>query len=280
MGIVIPRGFGERLRRGEKGKVQVLADGSDSNAAVIGLGYMGIALRKYSNHIVQETLRRQGLRRPPAATVTPEIRVWYNPELKSAFFMIPGVLGLLLMVTTMMTTSMGIVREKEIGTLEQLIVTPIRSHELILGKLLPFVLVGFIEVSVVLTAATLIFQVPIRSGIPLIFFFCGLFLLTTLGLGLFISTISNTQQQAMMTSGFFVMMPFMMLSGFVFPIENMPEVIQAVTYLIPLRYFFVIIRALFLKGVGFAALWREALALLVWGVGILGLSILRFRRSL
>jgi ABC-2 type transport system permease protein len=161
-----------------------------------------------------------------------------------------------------------------------LIVTPIRSHELILGKLLPFVLVGFIEVSVVLTAATLIFQVPIRSGIPLIFFFCGLFLLTTLGLGLFISTISNTQQQAMMTSGFFVMMPFMMLSGFVFPIENMPEVIQAVTYLIPLRYFFVIIRALFLKGVGFAALWREALALLVWGVGILGLSILRFRRSL
>jgi ABC-2 type transport system permease protein len=280
MGVVIPRGFGESLRKGEKGRVQVLADGSDSNAAVIGLGYMGIALRKYSNDIVQEKLLWQGLRRPPAATVIPETRVWYNPELKSAFFMIPGVLGLLLMVTTMMTTSMGIVREKEIGTLEQLIVTPIRSYELILGKLLPFVLVGFIEVSVVLTAATLIFHIPIRSGILLVYFFCGLFLLTTLGLGLFVSTISHTQQQAMMTSGFFVMMPFMMLSGFVFPIENMPDVIQAVTYLIPLRYFFVIIRALFLKGVGLAALWREALALFVWGVGILGLSILRFRRSL
>jgi len=280
MAIVFPRDFGKKLKDGERSPIQVLVDGSDSNAAVIGLNYLGSALREYSNKLALERLNRDGVRQIPAARVGLEPRIWYNPQLKSMYFMIPGVLCILLMVTTMMTTSMGVVREKELGTMEQLIVTPIRPWELIVGKLFPFAIIGFLETAFALAASALVFHVPIRSNIFLIFFAAGLFLLTTLGLGLFVSTVSNTQQQAMMTAGFFIMMPFMMLSGFIFPIENMPGVIQAATYLIPLRYFLVILRALFLKGVGLAVLWKNALALFVWGVSILALSILRFHKRL
>jgi ABC-2 type transport system permease protein len=178
-----------------------------------------------------------------------------------------------------MLTAMSIVREKEIGTMEQLMVTPIRSFELILGKLLPFAIVGIIEVAIVVIAALLIFHMPIRGSIPLLFGCSILFLLSTLGVGLFISTISQTQQQAMMSS-FFFFMPAMLLSGFAFPIRNMPPIVQYLTYLNPLRYFMQIVRGLFLKGVGMEFLWRNTAALFIFGVAILVFSALRFHKKL
>ena len=178
------------------------------------------------------------------------MRVWFNPQLESRNFMMPGVLALLLLVMTTNLSSMAIVRERELGTLEQLNVTPLGRWELILGKLLPYALIGFIDVLLVIAVAVLWFEVPLRGSLRLLLAMSLIYLLRTLGLGLFISTISDTQQQAMMTATFFFLMPMMYLSGFIFPIENMPAVIQSVTYLIPLRYFLVIVRGIFLKGVG------------------------------
>ena len=189
--------------------------------------------------------------------------------------MLPGILALLLLAITTNLSSMGIVREREVGTLEQLNVTPLRRWELIVGKLLPYALVGMIDVCLVLTVAVFWFQVPLRGSVTLLFALTAVYLLSTLGLGLFISTISSTQQQAMMTSMFFFLMPMIYLSGFIFPIENMPAAIQPLTYLFPLRYFLVILRSIFLKGVGLETLWPQALALTAWGVGILTLAIAR-----
>jgi ABC-2 type transport system permease protein len=183
------------------------------------------------------------------------------------------------MMITMVLTSLGIVKEKELGTMEQLIVTPMRPRDLILGKLLPFFLIGLVEIAVVVAAAVFGFGVPVKGSVWLLFGLSPIFMLTTLGLGLFISTISRNQQQAMLTAAFFII-PQIILSGFVFPIENMPRLIQALTYVVPLRYFLVIIRGLFLKAVGLAALWDEAAALVVFGLAILTLSVLRFHKKL
>ena len=210
--------------------------------------------------------------------IDPRIRVWFNPELESRDFMIPGILALLLLVVTTNLSSMGIVRERELGTLEQLNVTPLRRWELVVGKLLPYGLVGMVDVLLVLAVAIGWFQVPLRGSIALLIALTLIYLLTTLGLGLFVSTISSTQQQAMMTSMFFFLMPMMYLSGFIFPIENMPAVIQPITYLIPLRYYLVIVRSIFLKGVGLETLWPQAAALTAWGVAILALAIMRYTK--
>src|SRR2546430_15213980 len=210
-----------------------------------------------------------------AGEIDARVRVWFNPQLESRDFMIPGILALLLLVVTTNLSSMAIVRERELGTLEQLNVTPLRRWELIVGKLLPYGLVGMIDVLLVLAVALGWFQVPLRGSIWLLLVLTVVYLLTTLGLGLFVSTISSTQQQAMMTSMFFFLMPMMYLSGFVFPIENMPPVIQPITYLIPLRYYLVILRSIFLKGVGLETLWPQAAALAAWGLAILSLAIMR-----
>jgi ABC-2 type transport system permease protein len=210
----------------------------------------------------------------------PEPRVWFNPDLKSSYYMVPGVVALVLMLITMMLTSLGIVREKEIGTLEQLMVTPIRPYQLILGKLIPFAVIGFLDVIIVLAIARFWFAVPLVGSLALLFALSGLFILTTLGLGLFISTIARSQQQAMLIAQFFFFMPFLFLSGFAFPVANMPRVIQYATYVIPLRYFLEIVRGVFLKGAGLSELWPQALALLGIGAAILSLSVLRFHKSL
>ncbi len=203
------------------------------------------------------------------------MRVWFNPELESRYFMIPGILALLLLVITTNLSLMAIVREREVGTLEQLNVTPIARWELIAGKLLPYGLIGLVDVLLVVAVALVWFEVPLRGSFLLLLALCVVYLMTTLGLGLFVSTISATQQQAMMTSSFFFLIPMVFLSGFVFPIENMPAWIQPVTYLSPLRYFLVILRGIFLKGIGLETLWPQAAALLAWGVGILTLAVLR-----
>ncbi len=278
LALIIPRGMGRRLAGGKPVSIQVIVDGAESQAAVIGLNYATMIGLKYSRQILLEWREQSSpVFSPPE--VEPEVRVWYNPELRSRNFMIPGVLAMVLMIVTMMLTSLGIVKEREQGTMEQLMVTPIRAHELILGKLLPFFLVGLIEISVVVAVAVFWFRVPVKGSIWLLFALSPTFMLTTLGLGLFISTISRNQQQAMLTAVFFIL-PQIILSGFVFPIENMPRLIQGLTYVVPLRYFLVIIRGLFLKAAGWSALGDETAALVVFGLVILGLSILRFRKRL
>jgi ABC-2 type transport system permease protein len=216
----------------------------------------------------------------PVGRIEPAVRVWYNPLLLTRHFMVPGIVGLLLSIITLILTSLGIVKEKEIGTLEQLIVTPIKPYQLMIGKLVPFVILGFVSVLIVLTAMTFIFDIPVRGSVIFLFFSSFLYILSTLGLGLFVSTISKTQQQAMMIAIFGVMMPMVYLSGFAFPLENMPKVIQYISYFIPLRYFIAIIRGVILKGIGFTDLWQETVVLFFMGVAILFLASLRFRKKL
>jgi ABC-2 type transport system permease protein len=279
MALSIPPGFGERLMRREPQALQIVADGSDASSITIALGYANNLLAGYGQSLGAGasggSSGSSGSGGLGAGAIEARVRVWFNPRLESRDFMLPGILALLLLAITTNLSSMGIVREREVGTLEQLNVTPLRRWELIVGKLLPYALVGMIDVCLVLTVAVFWFQVPLRGSVTLLFALTAVYLLSTLGLGLFISTISSTQQQAMMTSMFFFLMPMIYLSGFIFPIENMPAAIQPLTYLFPLRYFLVILRSIFLKGVGLEALWPEALALTLWGVGILALAIAR-----
>jgi ABC-2 type transport system permease protein len=275
MALTVPAEYGKRVRAGTPTTVQVVADGTDANSTNVALGYASALIAEYA----RELTAAAGLTQCPPL-VSAEVRVWFNPQLESRDFMIPGILALLLLVVTTNLSSMAIVRERELGTLEQLNVTPIARWELIVGKMLPYALIGFIDVLLVVLVAVFWFEVPLRGSLTLLLTMCAVYLLTTLGLGLFVSTISSTQQQAMMTSSFFFLIPMVFLSGFVFPIENMPTVVQPVTYLIPLRYFLIILRGIFLKGVGLETFWPDALALLGWGVGILTLATLRSSKRL
>jgi len=278
--LVVPRGFAGKLQRGERAPVQVLVDGSDSNFGVLGLSYLERATRLHSERLVREALERLPTGALAVPSIAAEPRVWYNPGLSSTLYMVPGVMGVILMVTTMIVTSMALVKEREQGTMEQLIVTPLRSGELIAGKLLPFVAVGFAEVTLALPVMRLVFDVPLEGSLALFYIFTGLFLLSTLGLGLFVSTLVRTQQQAMMVAAFFVMMPFTLLSGFIFPVDNMPLAIRAVAHAVPLKYYLTAVRGIFLKGTGWKDLWPEALVLLGWGAGILCLAIARSKKTL
>jgi len=277
--LVIPRGFAAELAAERTARVQLLIDGSDSMTAGMVAGYAGGVAGEYSAGIATERLERMRARVSRLPAVEARTRVWYNPELKSVNYMVPGVLSMILFLVTMLLTSMAIVKEREIGTLEQLVVTPITPAELIVGKTLPYIAIGFIDMLLVLALSTFWFRVPIAGSVLLLFALATVFIFTSLGLGLFISTISLTQQQAMMTT-FFIMLPSILLSGFMFPIANMPRFIQYVTLLIPLRYFLVIVRGIFLKGNGLAILWPQVAMLLAFGVAILGLSALRFRKRL
>jgi len=284
---VLP-GFARDIRRGSTAGVQVLVDGTNSNTAGIASNYVSQTIVGYAA-LVQQGQRNSRLMArsdaatgpspPPASGLDVQNRVWFNPDLRSRAYFVPGVIVNIIALVTIMLTAMSIVREKEIGTMEQLMVTPLRPIELMLGKLLPFAVVGLLQVIVVTVAALLIFGIPFRGNPLLLFASSIFFLLTTLGIGLFISTISRTQQQAMMTS-FFFFMPALLLSGFSFPIRNMPRPAQILTYLNPLRYFMEIVRSLFLKGTGIEYLWPQVVALLVFGAAILGLSSLRFHKRL
>ena len=278
MALSIPPDYGRKVGAGRPTTIQLVADGTDSNSTGVAMGYAQALIGGYVQDLAAAGRRRPAL--PVAGLVQPEIRVWFNPRLESRDFMIPGIVALLLLVITTNLSAMAIVREKEIGTLEQLNVTPLARWELITGKLLPYAFIGIIDVVLVLIVAIYWFEVPMRGSIPLLFGMCLIYLLSTLGLGLFVSTISQTQQQAMMTSIFFFLMPMIYLSGFIFPIENMPAWIQPLTYLIPLRYFLVIVRGIFQKGIGLEILWPQALALFAWGLGMLTLATLRSSKRL
>lgn len=276
MAMIIPHAFAEKLLKGEPAPLQVLVDGSEGNTAAIAVSYFNQIVSQFSSEFISG-FAGAGLK---TGGIKTEVRAWYNPEMESRNFMIPGVLVLILLVTTMNLTSMAVVKEKEIGTLEQIMVTPIRPAELIIGKLIPFTIVGAINATVVMVVMVYGFGIPIRGSVPLLVGLAGFFLLTTLGLGLFVSTITRTQQQAMMIGQFFVLQPMMYLSGFTFPVENMPWLLRMVSWGIPMRHFLVIVRSLILKGVGIDALWLQASLLLMMGAGILGASIMRFRKKL
>ena len=278
--LVIGAGYGEDVAAGRPPKVQVIADGSDANSAVVGLSHASRIVAGTSEELVVRALRNGETpsRRPGGIELVP--RVWYNPDLKSRWFFVPAVLAMVLMVMTMILSSMGVVREKEIGTMEQIIVTPIRPWQLIVGKLFPFAAIGILDLFLVTAIAVWHFRVPLRGSFPLLVLLTLLFLLTTLGLGLLVSTMVRTQQQAMISSAFLLMTPMIYLSGLVFPIENMPGIFQYITYAVPLRYYTVIIRGIFLKGAGMEVLWPEALALGLFGVIVLALASLRFRKRL
>ena len=276
LAVTIPADYGRKVGAGQPAAVQIIADGSDATSTNIGLGYASNLVASYAEELVLARLPA-GVR--PPGGLAAEVRVWFNPQLESKFFMIPGVLAILLIVMTVVLASMGIVREKELGTLEQLHVTPLRRWQLIVGKLLPYGLIGVIDVFLVVAVAIGWFRVPLLGSFWLLLAASMVFLLTTLGLGLFVSTISQNQQQAMMTAVFFFVTPMVYLSGFVFPIDSMPAWIQPVTYLIPLRYYLVIVRGIFLKGVGLETLWPQAVALLAWGVAILALATFRSHKT-
>ncbi len=292
MALSIPTGYGQAIGSRTPATVQVVADGTDANSTTVALGYATNLVATYAQTLIAAppaapvaagqdvgaTHASPLPARRPIGTFDPQVRVWFNPQLESKDFMIPGVLALLLLVMTAVLGSMGIVREKELGTLEQLNVTPLGRWQLIVGKLLPYGLIGAIDVFLVVAVAVFWFEIPLRGSFLLLFAMSLVYLLSTLGMGLFVSTISNTQQQAMMTAAFFVVVPMIYLSGFVFPIENMPAVIQPLTFLIPLRYYLVIVRGIFLKGVGLETFWKEALELFTFGVVILSLAAARARK--
>jgi ABC-2 type transport system permease protein len=273
------RGFGAELGAGRIAPLQILLDGTDSNTAGIVLTYAGMIAAGYNDRIRLEQAARAFGPSFRVGGVEMESRAWFNENLESRNFYVPAVIANIVFIITMLLSSMAVVREKEIGTMEQVIVTPIRRSEFILGKTVPFILIGFIDVALITLVAAFWFGVPIRGSIPLLFGATALFLMSSLGFGLLISTVSRTQQQAMM-SAFFFIFPAMLLSGFAFPIENMPETVQWLTFLNPLRYYLVIIRGIFLKGVGFGILWQQFLALFLLGTVILGFAVSRFRKTL
>lgn len=276
MALTIPAGFGDHLSAGRPETVQVIADGTDSNSTGVALGYARNVVAAFSAEKTADL--HPGL--PRIAPIDADIRVWFNARLESRDFMVPGIVALLLLVVTTNLSAMAIVREREVGTLEQLNVTPLARWELIVGKLLPYALIGMFDVILVTLVAVFWFEIPLRGSFPLLFACSAIYLLSTLGLGLFVSTISQTQQQASMTATFFFLTPMIYLSGFTFPIENMPSWIQWVTYLIPLRYFLVIVRGIFLKGVGVAVLWPQIAALLACGLVLIALATLRSSKRL
>jgi drug efflux transport system permease protein len=275
----INRGFDNDLRAARTPQLQVIVDGTDSNTAGIVLDYSSKIVGQFSEEVLltQLTQSKGNLRGPGRVQV--ETRAWFNENLESRNFYVPGVIAIIVMLITLMLTSMAVVREKEIGTIEQIMVTPITPKEFILGKTVPFALIGFADVILITVIGVFWFEVPIRGNLLLLFFATALYLMTTLGMGLFISTVSQTQQQAMMST-FFFYFPAVLLSGFMFPIANMPQVVQWLTYLNPLRYFLVIIRGIFLKGIGPEILWPQMAALAVMGGTTLWLASRRFRKTL
>jgi ABC-2 type transport system permease protein len=286
--IVIPGDFSRRLAGSRPARVQMLIDGTNSNEATLAANYAARISQRYGIEKLESRVRALGGGEILEAAersahgemlVDDRLRVLYNPSLQSRNFMVPGVIALILLIMTSIMTAMSVVREKELGTMEQLIVTPLRSAALILGKLVPFICIGMMDVAIILLAGVFWFGIPVRGSVPLLFALSGLFLFSTLGFGLLVSTFCRTQQQAMVTA-FFAIMPMILLSGFIFPIANMPVAVQYLTYLMPLRYFLVIIRGIILKGIGADLLAAQIYPLAAFGAAMVILCMLRFRKRI
>ena len=280
VGLEINAGFAQNLRKGQTAPLQVIVDATNSNTALIASGYITQIALGFAQEYQQDRIYRlspQMIERMPSVQL--EQRPWYNPDLRSRWFFVPGVIGSLTLVLVVTLTAFAVVREREIGTLEQIMVTPIRPAEFILGKTLPFFLIGLFDVSLIATVGTLWFRIPFRGQILVLFAGAILFLLCMLGVGLLISTVSSTQQQAMVTAFFFIM-PAITFSGFGFPVSTMPQWLQYLTYLSPLRYFLIVLRGTYLKGVGMEILWPQMLAMTALGISLLTIAVLRFHKAL
>jgi len=280
IGLEIDAGFAQKLQKGETAPLQVIVDATNSNTALIASAYVSQIALGFAEQAQHDRIQRIA---PQFVSQTPSVsleeRPWYNASLSSRWFFVPGVIGSLTLVLVITLTAFAVVREREIGTLEQIMVTPIRPVEFILGKTLPFFLIGLFDVSLIATVGTLWFQVPFRGHVTVLFAGAILFLLCMLGVGLLISTVSSTQQQAMVTAFFFIM-PAITFSGFGFPIATMPQWLQYVTYLSPLRYFLVVLRGTYLKGVGMDILWPQLAAMAALGTCLLTIAVLRFQKAL
>jgi ABC-2 type transport system permease protein len=275
LGIKIGHDLSRKIRKGETAEIQVIVDGSMSNMASVRMAYTVMVIDKLNRQLLRELYPL----RMDYGKIDGRVRTWYNPNLDSQHFFVPGIVAFVVMLITLLLTSIAIIKEKEAGTIEQLIVTPLKPVELIMGKTIPYIIISLTQMVVVTIIAVFWFEIPLSGSVFLLFIATCIFLLSTLGVGLFISTVSKTQQQAMMTTFFFIL-PFFMLSGFVFPIVNMPVVVQWLTYLNPLRYMLVIIRGIFLKGVGFDVLWHQYAAMAILGLVVFAGAVSRFRKRL
>lgn len=278
VGLVLKPDYTRRINRGRIAQLEILIDGTDSNNASIAQNYISTILTNYSAKIAFKRLQRAGISMG-SDPVDLRTRVWFNPELRATNYMVPGVIAMILMMITVMLTSLTIVKERERGTLEQLLVTPIKPWELVVGKLLPFPVIGLMQVLLIVALGTLWFGVPIHGNILLLFLLSLVFIFSTLGWGLLISSLAQNQQQAMMISMFFTI-PNMLLSGFMTPVSNMPMVIQWFSVILPGRYFLEIVRGIFLKGSTLAILWPDTMVLLLMGIIMLIIASLRLRRKL
>ncbi|GIK73308.1 MAG: transport permease protein [Chloroflexota bacterium] len=278
-GLIIPPGYGRTLAGGGNAQVAFVLDGSDPTVASTALAAAQLIGQAQATQISIERLQARGQTVMTAQPIDVRTIVWFNPGLISAYYMVPAMIGIILQYLTTMLTATSIVRERERGTIEQLIVTPLRSWELIVGKLTPYVLIAFLNTIEVLTIGVVLFHVPINGDLGLLLLLTALFLVTTLGIGLLISSVANTQQEAMLTT-MFTLLPSIFLSGFFFPLAAMPVWLQAISYAVPLRYFLIIVRGIVLKGVGLAALWPEVLALGVFALIVMSAAVMRFRKSL
>ena len=288
--IHIERGLSDRIRSGQESEIQIITDGTDSTRASVTVAYVNeiinsLFFEKYLARIRAALLKKQSVGAGPAQGIrlkqgiTVKERIFFNPDLTSRNFFLPGMIGLLISLITIMLTAMSIVKERESGTIEQILVSPISSLEYILGKTIPYAIVGFIDICIISGVTIFWFRVPFNGSFVFLLFSGTLFIMSTLSVGLYISTISRTQQQAML-SFFLFFVPAILLSGFVFPVYSMPETIQALTWLNPMTYFFIIIRGVFLKGTGIVVLWPEMTALLIMGGILIFLSARRFSRRL
>jgi ABC-2 type transport system permease protein len=279
LSIEIPSDFSRKLKKGDTAIVQIILDGTESNTALIALGYANQILSEFSTQVLVKRLNQAGMIDFEEAGVELQNRTWFNPSFESRLFYIPGVIASIAFLIPIILTSQAIVREREIGTLEQIMVTPIKSWELMVGKTLPFAMLGLLDAIMIAVIGVFWFEVPLRGNPLILFLGINLFLLSSVAVGLFISTICSTQQQAQISTFFFAM-PAFTLSGFAFPIENMPEWIQYLTYVNPLRYFLIIIRGVFLKANGLDILWPQMFALGILGTLMIILSSLRFQKRL
>ena len=277
-GLIIPPDYARQLNAGSA-QVAFILDGSDPTVAATALSAAQLIGQSHATGILSEKIARSGQNFKLQSPVDVRTTVWYNPDMISAYFMIPGLIGLILSAIMGIVTSTAVVRERERGTIEQLIVTPIRSWELIVGKILPYTILGLFDTVVIIAVGHWWFGVPVLGSLLLIFLLSALFLLSGLGIGLFVSTVANTQQEAILTV-FMTVLPSIFLSGFIYPLEAMPVVLQAISYAIPLRYFLVIIRALMIKGVGLDAILPNVIMLAIFGVFIMGAAALRFKKRL
>jgi ABC-2 type transport system permease protein len=278
-GLIIPPDYGRRIEHGEQAQIAFVLDGSDPTIAGTALAAATLIGQTKATAVLRATLEARGQGSAINSPIEVRTQVWYNPDLISAYFMIPGLVGMILQYLAILLTSTAVVRERERGTIEQLIITPIRPWELIVGKITPYVLISFFDLIEILIIGAVWFEVPINGDIGLLLALAGLFLVTTLGIGLLISTVAQTQFEAMMIA-VFIQLPSIFLSGFFFPLAAMPPFLQAVSYLVPLRYFLIIVRAVQIKGVGLPAVSGEVLALAIFGLVVMGAAALRFRKRL